>query len=44
MLLTKPYIINIDITKRYRDSFILFYNESNRLFIIAEDRPELTEL
>jgi hypothetical protein len=44
MLLTKPHIINIDITKRYRDPFVLFYNESNHLFIIAEDRLELTEL
>jgi hypothetical protein len=44
MLLTKPYVINIDITKRYRDSFILSYNESNYLFIIAKDRPELTKL
>jgi hypothetical protein len=44
MLLTKPHIINIDITKRYRDPFILSYNESNRLLIVAEDRLELTEL
>jgi hypothetical protein len=44
MLLTKPYIINIDIIKRYRDSFVLFYNESNRLFIIVEDYLELTKL
>ena len=44
MLLTKLYIIDIDITKRCRDPFILFYNESNRLFIVAEDRLELTEL
>jgi hypothetical protein len=44
MLLTKPYIINIDITKYYRDPFILFYNESNRLLIIAKDRLELTKL
>jgi hypothetical protein len=44
MLLTKPYIINIDITKRYRDSFILFNNKSNRLLIIIKDRLELTEL
>jgi hypothetical protein len=44
MLLTKPYIINIDITKRYKDPFVLFYNESNCLFIVVEDRLELTEL
>jgi hypothetical protein len=44
MLLTKPYIININVTKRYRDSLILSNNKSNRLLIITEDRPELTEL
>jgi hypothetical protein len=44
MLLTKPYIININIIKRYRDPFILFYNKSNRLFIVVEDRLELTKL
>jgi hypothetical protein len=44
MLLTKPYIINIDVTKRYRDSLILSNNKSNHLLIIIEDRLELTEL
>jgi hypothetical protein len=44
MLLTKLYIINIDIMKHYRDPFILTYNKSNRLFIIIEDRLELTKL
>jgi hypothetical protein len=44
MLLTKLHIINIDITKRYRDLFILFYNKSNRLLIVAEDCLQLTEL
>jgi hypothetical protein len=44
MLLTKPYIININIIKRYRDSFILTYNKSNRLFIIIEDCLKLTKL
>jgi hypothetical protein len=44
MLLIKPYIINIDIIKRYRDSLILFNNKSNYLFIIIEDCLELTEL
>jgi hypothetical protein len=44
MLLIKPHIININIIKRYRDPFVLSYNESNRLFIIAEDRLELTKL
>jgi hypothetical protein len=44
MLLTKPHIINIDIIKRYRDSFVLSYNKFNRLFIIIEDYLELTKL
>jgi hypothetical protein len=44
MLLTKLYIIDINITKRCRDSFILSYNESNRLLIVAEDCLELTKL
>jgi hypothetical protein len=44
MLLIKPYIININIIKRYRDSLILFNNKSNCLLIITEDRLELTEL
>jgi hypothetical protein len=44
MLLIKPHIININITKRYRDPFILSYNESNYLLIVVEDRLELTEL
>jgi hypothetical protein len=44
MLLTKPHIVDIDITKRCRDPFVLSYNESNRLFIVAEDRLELTEI
>jgi hypothetical protein len=44
MLLTKPYIININIIKYYRDSLILSNNKSNRLLIIIEDRLELTEL
>ena len=44
MLLTKPYIININMTKRYRDPFVLSYNESNYLLIVAEDRLELTKL
>jgi hypothetical protein len=44
MLLTKPHIINIDVMKRYRDSLILSNNKSNRLFIVIEDCPELTEL
>jgi hypothetical protein len=44
MLLTKPYIININIKKRYRDPFVLSYNESNYLFIITEDCLELTKL
>jgi hypothetical protein len=44
MLLTKPYIININIIKRYRDSLILSNNKSNRLLIIIKDCLELTEL
>ena len=44
MLLTKLYIININITKRYRDSLILSNNKSNYLLIIIKDRLELTEL
>jgi hypothetical protein len=44
MLLTKPYIINIDIIKHYKDPFVLSYNKSNRLFIVVEDRLELTKL
>jgi hypothetical protein len=44
MLLTKPYIININVTKRCRDSLILSNNKFNCLLIIIEDRLELTEL
>jgi hypothetical protein len=44
MLLIKPYIININVMKRYRDSLILSNNKSNRLLIIIKDRLELTEL
>jgi hypothetical protein len=44
MLLTKPYIININVTKRYRDSLILSNNKSNYLLIIIEDYLELTKL
>jgi glycosyltransferase A (GT-A) superfamily protein (DUF2064 family) len=44
MLLTKPHIININMTKRYRDSLILSNNKSNHLLIITKDCPELTEL
>jgi hypothetical protein len=44
MLLTKPYIININVTKRYRDSLILSNNKSNCLLIVTEDYLELTEL
>jgi hypothetical protein len=38
MLLIQLYIININMTKRYKDPFILINNEFNRLFIIIEDR------
>jgi len=38
MLLTQPYIIDINMTKRYRDPFILINNELDRLFIIIKDR------
>jgi hypothetical protein len=44
MLLTKPYIIDIDVTKHYRDFLILSNNKSNRLLIIIEDHLELTKL
>jgi hypothetical protein len=44
MLLIKPYIININVIKRYRDSLILSNNKSNYLLIITEDRLELTKL
>jgi hypothetical protein len=44
MLLTKLYIVDINMTKRCRDSFVLTYNKSNYLFIVIEDRLELTEL
>jgi hypothetical protein len=44
MLLIKPYIININIIKRYRDSLILFNNKSNYLLIITKDYLELTKL
>jgi hypothetical protein len=44
MLLIKLYIINIDVTKRCRDSLILSNNKSNRLLIIIEDCLELTKL
>jgi hypothetical protein len=44
MLLIKPHIININVIKRCRDPLILSNNKSNRLLIITEDRPELTEL
>jgi len=38
MLLTKPHVININMTKRCRDSLVLSNDKSNRLFIVAEDR------
>ena len=38
MLLTKPHVININMTKRYRDPFVLINNKPDRLFIIIEDR------
>jgi len=38
MLLTKLYIIDINMTKRYKNSLILFNNKFNRLFIIIKDR------
>jgi hypothetical protein len=44
MLLTKLYIIDINVTKRYRDSLILSNNKSNRLLIVIKDRLELTKL
>jgi hypothetical protein len=44
MLLTKPYIININVTKRYRDSLILSNNKFNYLLIIIKDYPELIKL
>ena len=44
MLLAQPYIIDIDIAKRYRDPFVLINNEFNRLFIVTEDRLQLTKL
>jgi glycosyltransferase A (GT-A) superfamily protein (DUF2064 family) len=44
MLLTKPHIVDINVTKRYRDSLILSNNKSNRLLIVTEDCPELTKL
>jgi hypothetical protein len=44
MLLIKPYIININVTKRCRDSLILSNNKSNYLLIITKDRLELTKL
>jgi hypothetical protein len=37
MLLIKLYIININIIKRYKDSFILFNYKFNYLFIIIKD-------
>jgi hypothetical protein len=44
MLLIKPYIININVIKRYRDSLILSNNKSNCLLIITKDYLELTKL
>jgi hypothetical protein len=44
MLLIKLYIININITKRYRDPLILSNNKSNYLLIIIEDYLELIKL
>jgi hypothetical protein len=44
MLLTKPYIVNINVIKRYRDSLILSNNKSNCLLIVIEDHLELTKL
>ena len=38
MLLAQPYIIDIDIIKRYKDPFVLINNELDHLFIITEDR------
>jgi hypothetical protein len=44
MLLMKLYIVDINVTKRCRDSLILSNNKSNCLLIITEDCLELTEL
>jgi hypothetical protein len=44
MLLAQPYIIDIDIAKRCKDPFVLTNNEPDRLFIVTEDRPQLTKL
>jgi hypothetical protein len=44
MLLTKPYIIDINVMKRYRDSLILSNNKSNCLLIVIKDCLELTKL
>jgi hypothetical protein len=44
MLLTKPYIIDINVTKHCRDSLILSNNKSNYLLIVTKDCLELTEL
>jgi len=38
MLLIKLYIIDINITKYYKDSLILFNDKFNRLFIVIKDR------
>jgi hypothetical protein len=38
MLLTKLYIIDINITKRYKDPLVLFNDKFNRLFIVVKDR------
>jgi hypothetical protein len=38
VLLAQPHIIDIDMTKRCRDPFVLTNNKPNRLFIVTEDR------
>jgi hypothetical protein len=37
MLLTKLYIINVNIIKRYKDFLIFFNYKFNYLFIIIKD-------
>ena len=38
MLLIQLYIIDIDMTKRYKDPFVFINNKPDRLFIIIKDR------
>jgi hypothetical protein len=44
VLLTEPHILYIDVAELCRDSFVVSYDQSNRLLIVTENSPELTKV